>query len=92
MTPYPRDLHGHRPTPPLAVRPGAATISPGHESGGGNTIRQAGGAFMAAPFAIAGAPPWPEQRQRNGEETPMRARSGRSPAPIDGPRAKGLLP
>lgn len=95
MTRYPRDLHGHGPTLPRAVRPDAATIALGHKDGGENTIRHEGDAFTAAPLGGAGAPPRPEPRHWNGEAAcpgHLPAEAGRPAATMTGPRAKALLP
>jgi len=73
MTPprYPRDLHGHGPTPPEADWPGGARVAVSlvlnFEEGGENSILHGDAASEAFLSDIAGAQPWPGQRHWNME-------------------------
>ncbi|MCV2882788.1 allantoinase PuuE [Actibacterium sp. XHP0104] len=68
---YPRDLHGHGPTPPDAQWPGGAKIAVqfvlNYEEGGENCILHGDAASEAFLSDIPGAAPWPGQRHWNME-------------------------
>jgi OHCU decarboxylase len=68
---YPRDLHGHGPTPPFADWPGGAAIAVqfvvNHEEGGENNILHGDAASEAFLSEIVGALPWLGQRHWNME-------------------------
>lgn len=71
MTRYPRDLHGHGPTPPAADWPGGARVAVSlvlnFEEGGENSILHGDAASEAFLSDIAGAQPWPGMRHWNME-------------------------
>ena len=68
---YPRDFHGHGPTPPDARWPGGAKIAISlvlnYEEGGENNILHGDVGSEAFLSDIAGAAPWPGQRHWNME-------------------------
>ena len=68
---YPRDFHGHGPTPPDAKWPGGAKIAISlvlnYEEGGENNILHGDAQSEAFLSDIAGAAPWPGQRHWNME-------------------------
>ncbi|MCU0801371.1 MAG: allantoinase PuuE [Rhodobacteraceae bacterium] len=68
---YPRDFHGHGPTPPAAQWPGGARVAISlvlnYEEGGENNILHGDGGSEAFLSDIAGAAPWPGQRHWNME-------------------------
>ncbi len=76
MQRYPRDMHGHGPTPPDAAwpdphLPGGARIALSlvlnYEEGGENCILHGDAASEAFLSDITGAQPWPGQRHANME-------------------------
>lgn len=74
MTPpprYPRDFHGHGPTPPDPHWPGGARVAVSlvlnYEEGGENAIIHGDAASEAFLSDIAGAQPWPGLRHANME-------------------------
>ena len=71
MNRYPRDLHGHGPTPPAANWPGGARVAVSlvlnFEEGGENSILHGDAASEAFLSDIAGAQPWPGMRHWNME-------------------------
>jgi chitin deacetylase len=73
MTPprYPRDFHGHGPTPPDAHWPGGARVAISlvlnYEEGGENSLLHGDPASEAFLSDIAGAQPWPGLRHANME-------------------------
>ena len=74
MTPpprYPRDLHGHGPTPPDPRWPGGARVAISlvlnYEEGGENCLLHGDAASEAFLSDIAGAQPWPGMRHANME-------------------------
>jgi OHCU decarboxylase len=71
MTRYPRDLHGHGPTPPQANWPEGARIAVqvvlNYEEGGENCVLHGDAASEAFLSEIVGAQPWPGQRHWNME-------------------------
>jgi chitin deacetylase len=71
MNRYPRDLHGHGPTPPDAQWPGGARVAVSlvlnFEEGGENSILHGDAASEAFLSDIAGAQPWPGMRHWNME-------------------------
>jgi OHCU decarboxylase len=71
MTRYPRDLHGHGPTPPHANWPNGARIAVqfvlNYEEGGENCVLHGDAASEAFLSEIVGAQPWPGQRHWNME-------------------------
>lgn len=74
MTPpprYPRDLHGHGPTPPDPHWPGGARVAISlvlnYEEGGENCLLHGDAASEAFLSDIAGAQPWPGMRHANME-------------------------
>ena len=68
---YPRDFHGHGPTPPDANWPGGARVAVSlvlnYEEGGENAIIHGDAASEAFLSDIAGAQPWPGMRHANME-------------------------
>lgn len=68
---YPRDMHGHGPTPPHANWPGGAHVAVqfvlNYEEGGENNILHGDGASEAFLADVIGAAPWPDQRHANVE-------------------------
>lgn len=68
---YPRDMHGHGPTPPHANWPGGAHIAVqfvlNYEEGGENCILHGDAASEAFLADVIGAAPWPDQRHANIE-------------------------
>ena len=68
---YPRDLHGHGPTPPDAAWPGGARVALSlvlnYEEGGENNVLHGDPASEAFLSEITGAQPWPGQRHANME-------------------------
>lgn len=68
---YPRDLHGHGPTPPDARWPGGARVAISlvlnFEEGGENAILHGDAASEAFLSDIPGAQPWPGMRHWNME-------------------------
>ncbi|SFP19748.1 allantoinase PuuE [Tranquillimonas alkanivorans] len=68
---YPRDMHGHGPTPPDAKWPGGAKIAVqivvNYEEGGENNILHGDAASEAFLSEIVGAAQWPGQRHWNME-------------------------
>ncbi|MEX5727384.1 OHCU decarboxylase [Rhodovulum iodosum] len=71
MRRYPRDLHGHGPTPPDAAWPGGAKIAVqvviNYEEGGENCLLHGDAASEAFLSEIVGAAAWPDQRHWNME-------------------------
>ncbi|QYK42967.1 MAG: allantoinase PuuE [Paracoccaceae bacterium] len=71
MLRYPRDFHGHGPTPPDARWPGDARVAVSlvlnYEEGGENSILHGDGQSEAFLSDIAGAAPWPGMRHWNME-------------------------
>ncbi|EYD75028.1 Uricase [Rubellimicrobium mesophilum DSM 19309] len=71
MTRYPRDLHGHGPTPPHANWPDGARIAVqivlNYEEGGENCVLHGDASSEAFLSEIVGAQPWPGQRHWNME-------------------------
>jgi chitin deacetylase len=71
MNRYPRDLHGHGPTPPDADWPGGARVAVSlvlnFEEGGENSVLHGDAASEAFLSDIAGAQPWPGKRHWNME-------------------------
>lgn len=71
MNRYPRDLHGHGPTPPEAHWPGGARVAVSlvlnFEEGGENSVLHGDAASEAFLSDIAGAQPWPGMRHWNME-------------------------
>jgi len=71
MIRYPRDLHGHGPTPPQAAWPGGARVAVSlvlnFEEGGENSILHGDAASEGFLSDIAGAQPWPGMRHWNME-------------------------
>jgi len=71
MIRYPRDLHGHGPTPPDAMWPGGARVAVSlvlnFEEGGENSVLHGDPASEAFLSDIAGAQPWPGMRHWNME-------------------------
>ncbi|MEM7614183.1 MAG: allantoinase PuuE, partial [Pseudomonadota bacterium] len=68
---YPRDMHGHGPTPPDPQWPGGAKIAIqivlNYEEGGENNILHGDPASEAFLSEIVGAAAWPDQRHWNME-------------------------
>ncbi|MEM8577439.1 MAG: allantoinase PuuE [Pseudomonadota bacterium] len=68
---YPRDFHGHGPTPPDAAWPGGARIAVSlvlnYEEGGENSLLHGDAASEAFLSEIVGAQPWLGQRHWNME-------------------------
>ncbi|MCZ4347197.1 allantoinase PuuE [Devosia neptuniae] len=68
---YPRDMHGHGPTPPYANWPGGAHVAVqfvlNYEEGGENNILHGDDASEAFLADVIGAAPWPGQRHANVE-------------------------
>ncbi|MBS3847442.1 allantoinase PuuE [Devosia sp. BSSL-BM10] len=68
---YPRDMHGHGPTPPYANWPGGAHVAVqfvlNYEEGGENNILHGDDASEAFLADVLGAAPWPGQRHANVE-------------------------
>ena len=68
---YPRDFHGHGPTPPDAAWPGGARLAVSlvlnYEEGGENSLLHGDAASEAFLSDIAGAQPWPGMRHANME-------------------------
>lgn len=68
---YPRDFHGHGPTPPDAQWPGAARVAVSlvlnYEEGGENSLLHGDAQSEAFLSDIAGAAPWPGMRHANME-------------------------
>jgi len=68
---YPRDFHGHGPTPPDANWPGGARVAVSlvlnYEEGGENSVLHGDTASEAFLSDIAGAQPWPGMRHANME-------------------------
>jgi OHCU decarboxylase len=68
---YPRDLHGHGPTPPDPAWPGGARVAVSlvlnFEEGGENSILHGDAASEAFLSDIPGAQPWPGMRHWNME-------------------------
>jgi len=68
---YPRDLHGHGPTPPDPLWPGGARVAISlvlnYEEGGENCLLHGDAASEAFLSDIAGAQPWPGMRHANME-------------------------
>lgn len=68
---YPRDMHGHGPTPPYANWPGGAHVAVqfvlNYEEGGENNILHDDDASEAFLADVIGAAPWPGQRHANVE-------------------------
>jgi OHCU decarboxylase len=68
---YPRDMHGHGPTPPHANWPGGAHVAVqfvlNYEEGGENNILHGDSASEAFLADVIGAAPWPDQRHANVE-------------------------
>ena len=68
---YPRDMHGHGPTPPQANWPGGAHVAVqfvlNYEEGGENNILHGDAASEAFLADVIGAAPWPGQRHANVE-------------------------
>ncbi|MGV8854397.1 MAG: allantoinase PuuE [Devosia sp.] len=68
---YPRDMHGHGPTPPHANWPGGAHVAVqfvlNYEEGGENNILHGDAASEAFLADVIGAAPWPDQRHANVE-------------------------
>lgn len=71
MNRYPRNMHGHGPTPPKANWPEKANIAVqfvvNYEEGGENNILHGDKASEAFLSEIVGAAPWPDQRHWNME-------------------------
>ena len=71
MNRYPRDMHGHGPTPPDANWPDGAKIAVqfvvNYEEGGENNILHGDAASEAFLSEIVGAAPWQRQRHWNME-------------------------
>ncbi len=71
MTRYPRDMHGHGPTPPDAQWPGGARVAVSlvlnYEEGGENCLLHGDAQSEAFLSDIPGAQPWPGQRHWNME-------------------------
>ncbi len=71
MPRYPRDLHGHGPTPPDAAWPGGARIAINlvlnYEEGGENNVLHGDAASEAFLSEITGAQAWPGMRHANME-------------------------
>jgi chitin deacetylase len=68
---YPRDFHGHGPTPPDAQWPGNARVAVSlvlnYEEGGENSLLHGDAQSEAFLSDIAGAAPWPGMRHANME-------------------------
>jgi len=68
---YPRDVHGHGPTPPDAAWPGGARLAVSlvlnYEEGGEHSLLHGDAASEAFLSDIAGAQPWPGMRHANME-------------------------
>ena len=68
---YPRDFHGHGPTPPDPHWPGGARVAVSlvlnYEEGGENALLHGDTASEAFLSDIAGAQPWPGMRHANME-------------------------
>ncbi|KFC61658.1 Chitooligosaccharide deacetylase, putative uricase [Devosia sp. LC5] len=68
---YPRDMHGHGPTPPNANWPGSAHVAVqfvlNYEEGGENNILHGDAASEAFLVDVVGAAPWPDKRHWNVE-------------------------
>jgi len=68
---YPRDMHGHGPTPPNANWPGGAHVAVqfvlNYEEGGENNILHGDEASEAFLADVIGAAPWTGQRHANVE-------------------------
>ena len=68
---YPRDMHGHGPTPPQANWPGGAHVAVqfvlNYEEGGENNILHGDAASEGFLADVIGAAPWPGQRHANVE-------------------------
>ena len=68
---YPRDMHGHGPTPPGAAWPGGARVAVNlvlnYEEGGENNLLHGDAASEAFLSEITGAQPWPGMRHANME-------------------------
>ena len=68
---YPRDFHGHGPTPPDPHWPGGARVAVSlvlnYEEGGENALLHGDAASEAFLSDIAGAQPWPGMRHANME-------------------------
>jgi chitin deacetylase len=68
---YPRDFHGHGPTPPDAQWPGGARVAVSlvlnYEEGGENSLLHGDAQSEAFLSDIAGAAPWPGMRHANME-------------------------
>lgn len=68
---YPRDFHGHGPTPPDAQWPNGARVAISlvlnYEEGGENSLLHGDAASEAFLSDIAGAQPWPGLRHANME-------------------------
>ena len=71
MKRYPRDMHGHGSTPPIAQWPNNAKIAlqivVNYEEGGENNILHGDSASEAFLSEIVGAEAWPNQRHANME-------------------------
>ncbi len=71
MTRYPRDMHGHGPTPPEANWPGGARVAISlvlnYEEGGENCLLHGDAQSEAFLSDIPGAQPWPGMRHWNME-------------------------
>ena len=71
MNRYPRDMHGHGPTPPAANWPNDAKIAVqivvNYEEGGENNVLHGDAASEAFLSEIVGAAAWPGQRHWNME-------------------------
>lgn len=71
MKRYPRDMHGHGSTPPIAKWPNNAKIAlqivVNYEEGGENNILHGDSASEAFLSEIVGAEAWPNQRHANME-------------------------
>lgn len=71
MNRYPRDMHGHGPTPPHANWPGGAHVAVqfvlNYEEGGENSILHGDAASEAFLVDVLGAVPWPGLRHANVE-------------------------
>jgi OHCU decarboxylase len=71
MTRYPRDMHGHGPTPPDAQWPGGARVAVSlvlnYEEGGENCLLHGDAQSEAFLSDILGAQAWPGQRHWNME-------------------------
>ena len=71
MKRYPRDMHGHGSTPPIAQWPNNAKIAlqivVNYEEGGENNILHGDSASEAFLSEIVGAEAWPDQRHANME-------------------------